>query len=218
MLTIHTKIWTKRIFLLTLVVFTMLLFSGCYDLGKFGDTAQYYSSFGDVKLISQTGAENVKQYSFEDYFYNKESINHFGGDIVSQEEYIYLILPVKSSFNLAEFSMYLKSEKSGLVYFSIFVLDTEPTDIRKYSDPKERYDSDGNLISYGDPDSTNSLYSGSVSLSANSWESFTAKLNKYHITNDKNIVIKFENNSGLGKDNGYENIAFQLTNILIRAV
>lgn len=240
MQTIHTKIWAKRIFSLILVVFTMMLFSGCFDLGNFNDIEEYYNTFGDVRLISQTGADNAKDYSFKDYFYNEQSVNDFSGRIVDQDEYIYLILPVTNSFNLSEFSIFLKPETSGVVYFSLYISDFIPGNIRKYSDPKsqEKKDDDGNVIidadgnpvmediEYGDLPASDSIYNGSVSLYAGSWDSFTAKLttkhstdiNKYHISSGEYIIVRFENNSGLGKDQEYNQISFSLTNILIRAL
>lgn len=240
MLTIHTKIIVKRIFLFVLVISSMLLFSGCFDLGKFEDDEEYYNSFGDVRLISQQGATNAKDYSFKDYFYNEKSVNDFAGDIVNEDEYIYLILPVTNGFNLSEFSLYLKSENGGVVYFSLYISDFIPENIRKYIDPKSKekrdddnnviYDSEGNPVMedivYGDLPGEDSIYQGSVNLAPSKWVSFTCKLttkqsteiNKYHVTNGEYIIIRFENNSGLGKDKGYDKISFSLTNILIRAL
>lgn len=238
MQTIHTKILFKKIFLLVLV--TITLFSGCYDLGGFTNTESYYNSFGDVRLICQKGSENAKDYSFKDYFYNEKSVNDFGGSIVDNDEYIYLILPARSNLNLLEFSLYLKSEESGVVYFSLYISDFIPENIRKYNDPKSKekkdedgnviYDSEGNPImeeiSYGDLLINDSIYQGSLNLISNKWNSFTAKLttknstdiNKYYVTNGEYIIVKFENNSGIGKEKGYNKISFSLTNLLIRVI
>lgn len=240
MQTIHTNIWAKKIFSLCLVIFTMLLFSGCYDLGSFGSDKEYCDSFGDVRLICQDGASLAKDYSFSDYFYNEKSINDFAGDIVDSDEYIYLFLPVKNPFNLSEFSLFFKSENGGEVCFSLFISDFIPEKIRGYSDPKtkEKKDSDGNTIydgdgnpayediEYDDLNGDESIYSGRVYLAPGKWNSFTAKLvskqsteiNKYHVTSGKYIVVKFENNSGSGKDNGFDKISFSMTNLLIRAL
>lgn len=235
----HIKI-SARIFLLSLSAFAVLFFSGCYDLGKFENTEEYCNSFGDVRLINQAAADNFKDYSFADYFYNEKSINDFSGDIVGSDEYIYMILPVKSNFNLSEFSVYLKPEKSGAVYFSLYISDIIPVNIRKYSDPKSKIktDSDNNPvlddkgnpimedIAYGDLSAEDCIYQGRIDLIADKWDSFTAKLttkksteiNKYYVTNGEYIVVRFENNSGLGNDKGYEKTSFSLTNLLVRAV
>lgn len=240
MQTIHTKIKVKRIFSLILVALSMLIFSGCYDLGKFEDDESYYSSFGDVRLINQEGATSAKDYSFKDYFYNEKSINDFAGDIVESSEYIYLVLPAKSDFFLSEFSVYLKSEQVGKLYFSLFITDSIPENIRRYNDPKTKekkndageviYDSEGNPvledISYGDLSIEDSIYQGSVGLISGKWTSFTAKLMtkhstdkiKYSVANGDYIIVRFENNSGLGFDEGYNKLSFSLTNLLIRAL
>lgn len=236
----HTNMWLKRIFALVLVTFTMLFFSGCCDLGDFQDIQAYYDSFGDVRLMNQDGDENAKDYSVKDYFYNSKSINDFAGDIVSKDKYIYFILPVQKGFNLAEFSMYLQSEENGTLYFSLFISDSIPENIRKYDDPKFKekkddddkviYDSEGNPvmeeIEYGDLLEEDSIYQGSIFLSSQKWNSFTAKLitkqsteiNKYHVKSGEYIIVRFENNSGLGKDKEYSSLSFSMTNLLIRAL
>lgn len=235
----HTKPRARRIFLLILLVFVASLFSGCYDLGKFSDTEEYCNSFGNVGLIDQN-VGSVKDYSFADYFYNEKSVNDFGGDIVNKSEYVYMILPVKSNFNLAEFSVYIKPEKSGTLYYSLYISAFIPENIRKYDDPKSKpkldgdnnpvLDDNGNPvmedIEYGDLPGGDCLYRGSVGLISDEWDSFTVKLttaksaaaSEYYVTNGEYIVVKFENNSGFGKDSGYEKMSFSLTNLLIRAV
>lgn len=240
MQTIRTKIRLKTFLSIILVVVTILLFSGCYDLGSFKDTEQYYSTFGEVALINQEGADKVKTYSFKDYFYNEESVNDFAGNIVEQDEYIYLVLPVQKGFNLAEFSIFLKSEKGGAVYYSLYISDFIPANIRKYSDPKTKvktdekgdiiYDAEGNPLTeeivYGDLSLDSSIYQGNISLAPNQWDSFTAKLvtknsstiNKYFVADGEYIIIRFDSNSGLGFDKGYEKLSFSLINILIRAL
>lgn len=234
----RTKPGFKRIFFLSLWVLAVLFFSGCYDLGMFADTEEYYNSFGNVGLIDQTAGGNVKDYSFADYFYNEKSVNDFAGDIVAQSEYIYMILPVKNNFDLAEFSVYLKPETSGTVYFSLYISAFIPVNIRRYDDPKSKIKTDddnnpvlddsGNPImediAYGDLPIDDCIYRGSVNLLAGEWDSFTAKLtantevNRRRVTSGEYIVVKFENNGGFGKDSGYEKTSFSLTNLLIRAV
>lgn len=215
----------------------MFTMSGCfYDLGIFKDTADYYSYFGDVKLINQ---KSVNSYSFKDYFYNEQSVNDFAGSIVDKDQYIYLILPVVKEFNLAEFALYLNSQTNAVVYYSLYVVDFIPTNIRKYTDPKSKQktddqgnvvlDKDGNPvmedIEYDDLSENDSIYQGSATLVASKWKSFRAKLSTkqsakektYHVNSGEYIIVKFENNSGLGADKGYEQISFSTTNLLIRA-
>lgn len=237
MQTTHIKMRLKKTFPLVIVVLFTLLFSGCFDLGKFEDIQTYYASFGEVRLINQTRVDN---YSFKDYFYNENSVNSFSGNIVGSDEYVYLVLPAQSDFVLSEFSLFLKSEKSSEIHFSLYISDFIPGKIRGYFDPEKEVekDSDGNVvydgngnpkmkaIDYDDLSQSGAMYQGSIRLIANAWDSFTAKLtnkqsaNKdaYQVTSGQNIVVKFENNSGFGKDEGYDNVSFCMTNLLIRAI
>lgn len=218
-------------------MFIVFFVSGCYDLGIFKNDEEYYSTFGDVKLINQNGTDT---YSFKDYFYNTQSVNSFSGDIVEKDKYIYFVLPVVKDFNLAEFSLYLNSDTNGVVYYSLYVVDIIPTNIRNYTDPKstEKKDDDGNVVTdedgnpvmedieYGDLPEDSSVYQSSITLEQNKWKSFTIKLstkqstqtNKYSVQNGQYIIVKFENNSGLGFDKGYNSLAFSITNVLIRAI
>lgn len=238
MQTTHTNT-LKRMLTLALMVITVTLFSGCFDLGKFEDVEDYYSSLGNVTLINQNVSDNAKEYSFKEYFYNEESVNNFGGKIVDQDEYIYLILPVEKGFNLVGFSLYLKSNVNEKVYFSLFISDFIPDKIRKYADPKTEEKQNENVTNNGEESSTteeeiqyndlpieNSIYQGGVDLIPSKWISFTAKVADRHSNNAKKcfvqkgeyIIVRFENNSGLGFDKGYSKVSFSLTNILIEAL
>lgn len=230
-----------------LIPIIMICFSGCYDLAKFNELEDYYKNFGDVCLLNQ---KTTNSYSFEDYFYNKDSVNSFSGDIVEEDDYIYFVLPVKLDFNMAEFSMYMKSSNSGIMHYSIFITNSIPKKIRKYTDPKEKQkvddkgtgimDENGDpvmeQIEYDDLLDDSKIYSGVLNLAANKWDSFTMvvsksdilkngsdvvkKGNEYaiNVTEGKYIIVKFENNSGVGFDKGYEKQSISITNILIRSI
>ena len=49
---------------------------GCEDLGDYSSVEEYYSSFGDVVLISGTNKEE-QRYAVEKYFYNEDSREDF---------------------------------------------------------------------------------------------------------------------------------------------
>lgn len=220
-----------------LLLFVAVFLTGCFDLGKFDTLDSYYSAFSDVKLINQSKIS--KSYSFEDYFYNEQSFNYFGGDIVDEDEYIYFALPVQQDFELVEFAMNLQSSKTGNIHFSIYIVNTLPSIIRTYSDPKQKQklddnnepvvDENGNPvfedIIYDDLKKDDSKYFGTVSLKQNKWGSFMVKLTDKQnsksgikVEKEQYIVVKFENNSGLGFDEGYEKQSLKMTNVLVRAI
>lgn len=214
--------------------------SGCafYDLGDFENEEEYYASFGDVGLIAQNGTRNY--YSVEKYFYNEKSVNDFEGDIVGSDEYIYFILPFARSVFLESFTIFVRSDSDAKVEYSMFVSDSIPTKIRNFSAPlyEQEKDEEGNLkydeegnpvykeLEYDDPPVESAVCTGSLSLKAEKWSSFTAEkwseggsvLKSIAVQSGLYLLIRFENNSGVGKDNGLEKISFSVTNMLVRVV
>lgn len=232
---------------------------GCFDLGDFEDEEDYYDSFGNVGLISQDGAQT--DYSLEDYFYNKESVNDFAGDIVSADEYIYFVLPMKKDVRLDSVALYVYAEKEERISYSFFIVQEVPDNIRSYGeyayeqakdengDPKfdeegnpvyeQEKDENGNPVFnedgspvfkellYDDPPAEEAVCEGSCFASEKKWSSFTADKWKTSETETSKeivvsageyILIRFENNSGYGRDAGYEKISFRTTNLLVRVV
>ena len=220
-----------------LLLFVAMFTAGCFDLGKFDTLESYYNAFSDVELISQS--KTPKSYSFEDYFYNEQSFNYFGGDLVDEDEYIYFVLPVKEDFELVEFAMNIKSSKAGNIHYSIYITNTTLSNIRAYSDPKQKQkldehnnpvvDENGDPvfedIIYDDLSKDDSKYSGTASVKQDKWGSFMVKLTDKQnaksgikVESGQYIVVKFENNSGTGFDEGYEKQPLIMTNVLVRAI
>ena len=108
-------------------------FCGCDDLGAYGDTEEYYGSFGDIVLISGALGK-AEEYSVEDYFYNKESREKFlvGEDGVysgvEHSDYIYMAIPFEGSIDMDTIALYMKSSSEVKVYIDVFVINKMPTD------------------------------------------------------------------------------------------
>lgn len=135
----------KPIVAILLSIF-MIMLVGCYDLGDFADDAEYYDSFGDITLIAQ---DKVKRdYSFETYFYNTESVNNFAGSLVEEKEYIYLVAPIKKTMKIDTFSLWLYGDATGTVSYALFLTDKIPSKIGAYDDPlyEQATDDDGKLL------------------------------------------------------------------------
>lgn len=81
-------------------------------------------------------------------------------------------------------------------------------------------------IEYDDPLAEDALYTDSISLTANSWREITISQWKVNGESTKSLEVKsgdyllvrFDNNTGAGKDSGKKKMLFQTTNLLIRAI
>lgn len=243
--------------LAVLVALTFAL-SGCFDLGDFEDEEDYYACFGDVGLIAQDEKKN--DYSLKDYFFNKESVNDFGGNIVLPSAYIYLVLPLNKDMEIDSFSLYLCAESEAKIRYSLFLCDSVPSNICRYDEflyqieedeeGNPRYDGqgnpvfvqekdgDGNLvynedgspkyveIVYDDPPASEAVSSGEVDVKEGGWCSFTASqwttaggsAKTLSVVSGEYMLVRFENNSGLGKKDGEEKVSFKTTNLMVRAL
>lgn len=233
----------RKILALVLGLFGILFVSSCFDLGAFEDTKDYYNTFQTVTLIPQKITDS-RRYDFSYYFYNETTGGDFDFDYcVDEDKYIYFALCVEQNFTMTDFSLWMYSSEiktnedgttsvGGIMHYSMFVMDTIPKKIRGYDDAKtekvpkkdengnEMKDENGNIIyedqdiEYDDP--VDNIAAGMVNVSSE-WNSFTASFDELKMVEGQYIIIRFDNNSGLGKDLGYESIKFTLTNVLIRA-
>lgn len=199
-----------KIFILILI----LCLSGCFNLGDFEDEESYYETFKEVSLINKD--KTTKSYSTKDHFYTEEGINDYECDIPEQE-YIYAVIKVEKDILLDDLSLSFYSLNAGNLYISVFVSDVIPSNIRGYDDKDE--DEDGDKIDYDDPQSA--ISTCVVPLEAGEWRSTMIvdyyKNNYLSITEGQYLLIRFENNSWNGFQNGYSKMAFKLTNLLICA-
>jgi hypothetical protein len=183
-------------------------------LGDFEDNQDYFDTFEEVKLISFE--KTIKGYSTEDYFYTEEGINDYECDIPAGK-YIYAAIEVEKDILLDDLSLSFYSDNTGELYISVFLVDTIPSVIRGYDDKAS--DDDGNEIEYDDP--ITAIRTCVVPLEGGKWRSTMivdcSKNNYLSITEGQYLLIRFENNSWNGKQNGYSMMEFMLTNLLICA-
>lgn len=209
------------------------------SLGVFDSQDGYkklYDSFGDIKGLYDGGSHS---YDFEDSLLNKKTINEFkwedDDDKVKKEEYVYLILPVEEELNIGCIVLFFNSTTSQNLEFSTFYFaskDEAPKKIKYLSSPdtEPEYDDDGNYIGekeieYDDPPRDVSLVNGSLSLSRDSWNSYTYGGFKQvgfddgllHVKKDGLIYIRIENNSGFNRDT-MQPVNFTFINLMVRAV
>ena len=200
-----------------LLIFT---FVGCADLGDFEDIQDYYNSFGEITL-SLTN-EDEPTFSVED-FYNEESQEDFT-TIVEMNEYVYFSVEVSKTMEVDTFSMFFLGQTNETLSMSIFVVDSIPTNFREYDDPLE--DGEGNQIEYDDPEESEIIANVTLSVKTEEWNSFSADeflidgVNKstINIESGKFILIRFNNNSYIGKENSLNKVSFKMTNMMIRSL
>lgn len=209
------------------------------SLGVFDSQDGYkklYDSFGDIKGLYDGGSHS---YDFEDSLLNEKTINEFewedDDDKVKKEEYVYLILPVEEELNIECIVLFFNTPYSQILEFSTFYFASEdeaPKKIKYLSSPdtEPEYDDDGNYIGekeieYDDPPRDVSLVNGSLSLSKDSWNSYTYGGFKQvgfddrllHVKKDGLIYIRIENNSGFNRDT-MQPVDFTFINLMVRAV
>ena len=206
--------FSKRlIHIITLTILLSLSLCGCFELGDY-EEGEYFEYFPSVKLIDKE--ENGKNYSVEDYFYTEEGVNDFVSDI-PYKQYLYLCIQVDKNLLLNELNLSFCSNEECSFEISAFISNDIPNDIRGYDEPL--YDDENNLIKYDDP--TNPLTTKIIHLNANKWVSsyiLNYGRNDYIAINEgQYIILRFENNSFVGKEKGLSLATFTTTNLLIRA-
>lgn len=217
---------------------SMIFLSGCFDLGDYEDEEEYYATFGDVGLISQSGIPTY--YSIKDYFFNEESVNDFDGDIVPAEEYIYLTFRANEALRLDSLALFVYTESGETIHYSVFISQSLPVNIRAYDAPayEQETDENGNPlykedgtpvmkeIEYGDPSVEDAVSVGTLYATGKEWSSFTvdywktsssSSSKEIDVSNGEYILVRFENNSGGGRDAGYGRVSFRTTNLLVRS-
>ena len=207
------KVCSKNLYKIVILILLLCL-SGCFNLGDFEDDENYFETFEEVTLISLD--KTSKSYSTKEHFYTEEGINDYRCEI-PQKEYIYAVIEVGNDILLDDLSLSFYSENSGNLYISVFVTDVVPSKIRGYDDKEE--DEEGNKVEYDDP--VTAITTCVVPLEAGEWRSTMIvdlyKNNYLNVTEGQYILIRFENNSWNGNQNGYSKMKFMLTNLLICA-
>jgi hypothetical protein len=193
---------------------------GCDDLGAYEDTEEYYSSFGDIVLVSGTTKER-EEYSVEKYFYNEESRENFLAEEdgaykgVDHSDYVYMAIPLESSMDMDSIALYIQSKNDVTVYINVFVTDKIPTEWKSIADNVinggegggSSDEEDGNETEkvYDDPAYETRVGETAVHLKNGKWGSFVlddfnvnGKAQKsIEIKEGQYILLQIRNNSGV---------------------
>lgn len=243
----HIKILLNKLVPFVVAVVTAVTLTGCFDLGEFEDEEAYYASFGDVKLVYQNSDSEekdirTKDYSVEDYFYNRNTGNDFSygnpdddlpdeGKDIPQLPYLYLAIPVEDDFSIDSLVLYFNATSQCTVNVVIYVVDELPdggdfTEIRLFGDPEyqEKQDENGETIKepivYSDPSEEFIVGNGFIHASNNEWTSMIIEKWKGEETlvleDGQFILLRFVNN-GWERAEGQQECAFRTTNLLVRA-
>ena len=211
---------------LCLVATLAVAMGGCDDLGDYTDAKEYYSSFGDIVLISGTSKEQ-NEYSVESYFYNDESREDFleGEDGaykgVAHSDYVYMAIPFESNIDMDTLALYLQAEETVTVYINVFVTDRIPIAWKAVEDnvingEGSGESTDGDLDEeadesepiekvYDDPDPETRVGELTVHLKNGKWGSFVLdsfRVNgmtqkSIEIQSGQYILLQIRNNSGV---------------------
>ena len=199
---------------------------GCEDLGVYEDTEEYYSTFGDIALISASTKEK-KEYSVDEYFYSEESREDFLVDEdgayngVPSSDYVYMAIPLESTLNMDTIAMYMQSQSDVTVYINVFVTDKIPSSWKTIEDNvinnNENNENENNELPnvdeaadkiekvYDDPNPETRVGEITIHLKAGKWNSFlldtftvsgVAK-NSIDINEGQYILLQIRNNSGV---------------------
>ena len=217
MITLHNKI--KKI-LLTFSFLVVFMIGGCADLGDFEDIIDYYNSFGEITL--SVSNDDNSTYAVED-FYNEKSQEDFT-TIVEMKEYVYFSVKVRKTMEIDTFSMFFLANTNDKLDMSIYVVEEIPVNFREYDDPFA--DEDGNEIVYDNPDESDLIASVNLSVKEAEWDSFSAEefivnsvsQKTINVESGKYILIRFNNNSYIGKQNNLNKISIKMTNMMIRSL
>ena len=181
------KIFLKKLISIGVVAIMAVTLVGCFDLGDFSDDATYYATFGDVRLVYQNPNATekdieTKDYSIEDYFYNKNTGENFvygnpkdeesdEGKDIPQLPYVYMAIPVKQDLSVDSMALYFNALQTCSLEIFFYVVDELPnggdfTNVRLLGEPEyqQKLDENGHpmtdennqpildKIEYSDPD------------------------------------------------------------------
>lgn len=166
----------RAAFVVACIVATVICV-GCFDLGGFQNDEDYYAALGDVRLVYQNPESTdkdikTKDYSVEDYFYNKNTGENFSygnpddnqsdeGKNIPQLPYLYMAIPVQKDVEIDSFALYFNGVETGSLKIAFYVVDELPnagsfSDIKCHGDAEfvqkldgednPMFDIDGNPI------------------------------------------------------------------------
>ncbi len=213
------KTKSKTFYLMITTVFLMffVFFSGCYDLGDFKDTDEYYETFSKATLVDQNLIQN--EYSIKDCFYNNETTNK-NKCFVEEAEYVYFATQTSKDLNFCAISLGVCASVQKTLNATIFVFDTIDAyidferDIERYlEEHPEEYGllEEDTFLPVG-----TKVAKRTLNLKQNVWDYVYVDPINVQLLKDQFIVIRFDNNSkfNCGKN---QNVALKITNLLIEA-
>lgn len=197
----------------SIIILASLSLCGCFELGDFESDEEYFECFPSVELIDKNKSSD--NYSVKDYFYTEEGINDYISNI-PYAQYLYLAVQVNKDLLLDELLLSFCSQEDCKLEISVFISENIPSNIRGYDDPL--YDENNEKINYDDP--IEALDTKILYLNANKWTSSylidRSRNNYLSISEGKYIILRFENNSFVGKEKNLTLSTFTTTNLLIR--
>jgi hypothetical protein len=197
----------------SIIILASLSLCGCFELGDFESDEEYFECFPSVELIDKNKSSD--NYSVKDYFYTEEGINDYISNI-PYAQYLYLAVQVNKDLLLDELLLSFCSQEDCKLEISVFISENIPSNIRGYDDPL--YDENNEKINYDDP--IEALDTKILYLNANKWTSSylidRSRNNYLSLSKGKYIILRFENNSFVGKEKSLTLSTFTTTNLLIR--
>jgi hypothetical protein len=128
-----SKSAVKAFFALCMTAILAIAVCGCDDLGEYEDTDAYYSSFGDIILVSAESGDD-EDFSVKEYFYNEESREDFlkgedgayGG--VPHGDYVYMAIPFENNIDMDSLALFMQSENDVAVYIYFYLVSGDDWD------------------------------------------------------------------------------------------
>lgn len=207
-----SKSAVKAFFALCMTAILAIAVCGCDDLGEYEDTDAYYSSFGNIILVSAESGDD-EDFSVKEYFYNEESREDFlegedgayGG--VPHCDYVYMAIPFENNIDMDSLALFMQSETDVSVYINVFVIsDAEWEAILEKDSGSEGAEGEGEQKEYVyDAPSPNTRVGETVvHLKSGKWGSFV--LDSFKVSGDiqksinindgQYVLIQIRNNCG----------------------
>jgi hypothetical protein len=241
------NIFLKKLLSIGVAVIFAVALVGCFDLGDFSDESAYYESFGDVRLVYQNPNSDKKDikskdYSIEDYFYNKNTGENFTygdpndeesdeGKDIPQLSYVYMAIPIEQDLSLESLALYFNAIQTCSLEVFFYVVDDLPNggdfkNIRLLGDPEYQPKTGENgetiyeKIEYSDPSDDLMVAKVTMQVKTGKWDSLIVNkwnsVNSLEIKDGQYLLLRFVNNSGANTGEK-PSVAFRVTNLLIRA-
>lgn len=232
----------KRFSVLSLL--SSLAIMGCYDMqyDKFED---YYDTFDDtvyLKYFDDEGTDfSSTSAGLESNFLNEDTQNDFDEDcLIDEEYYAYLAvcLDLENETNFGNFCLYFRGNKNVPIEFRFYIVDELPSSARGFGDPsqeeidrqreedKEDDDDDEEEEdpgpayddAYSNPIATASSITKSgefMSVYVSEWTINGEEKGFFTLQPEQYLLMQIYNNTGYGKDAGFDSVELTMTNLII---